>query len=75
MKDYETIQGDGLIDQGEFEEMLDLASELAAEYDGQIVVHRKYCLEEDNLDNCSCDPLIITPYSSVHESDLEGFNN
>lgn len=64
-----------LVDQGDFEEMIELASELANECGGLIVVHRKYCLEEEVRDDCSCNPIILSPYSVIDESELEGLDN
>ena len=70
-----TLHKENLIDEGDFEEMLELASELAMAEGGMIVIHRKYCLESELKDSCSCNPLVIHPYTHVTEDELDGFDN
>jgi hypothetical protein len=60
-----------LIDTGDFQAMLDLASECANDEGGIVVVHRKYC-DDPQADNCPCQPFVVGPYSKVQETETDG---
>lgn len=58
-------------DVGGFDEMVELASELANAEGGLVVVHRKYC-DDPQDENCPCQPFVLEPYSKITEAEADG---
>lgn len=60
-----------LINSGTFDDMVELASELATDEGGLVVVHKKWCSDPQE-ECCPCQPAELTPYSRITEADTEG---
>lgn len=60
---------------GDFDDMVELASELANDEDSQVVIHKKFCVNPVTSEDCPCQPLVINPYAHIEESELEGTIN